>query len=205
MLWQKWLISPVASLLHVEWESTLTAVLLGAAEIILVVGVWICRGAGITAHWALSLALENTSLTDANTKVSIGGTAAMMSHAFMHPDVFLITVSIMSLTTHECEYEVVPICNMYNTSSLGPQINHNLVQSVRQYSTHRPRMYTKYAIWDTAMILTTALVWRTSPFCRQWREGCRGDWSEAQSQWAFGPSGWKCSVPWCWAQLAAHH
>lgn len=44
-----------------------------------------------------------------------------------------------------------------------------------------------------------------APFCRKWREGWTIDWSGAQSRWAFGPSGWKCSVPWCWAQLVAHH
>lgn len=43
--------------------NTLAAVLLCTAEIILIVGVWICRSTGITADWALSLTLENTSLT----------------------------------------------------------------------------------------------------------------------------------------------
>lgn len=50
-------------------ESTLTAVLLRTAEIILVVGVWICGSTGITADWALPLTLENTSLKEADTTI----------------------------------------------------------------------------------------------------------------------------------------
>ena len=42
--------------------STLAAILLRAAEIVLVVGVWVSRGTGIAAHGALPLTLQDTCL-----------------------------------------------------------------------------------------------------------------------------------------------
>lgn len=47
-------------------SSTLTAVLFCTAEIILIVGVGICRSTCITANRSLPLALENISLVEKN-------------------------------------------------------------------------------------------------------------------------------------------
>lgn len=45
----------------------------------------------------------------------------------------------------------------------------------------------------------------SAPFCRTSREEWTVDLSGARSLWAAGLSGWKCSVPWCWARLVDHH
>lgn len=63
---------------------TLAAVLLSAAEVILVVGVGVSGGTGITAHGALPLALQDTGLKSSRTMKMLGlwNRITWLPHAF---------------------------------------------------------------------------------------------------------------------------